>query len=75
MQTRKWTDKDGVERESWELKADQMQMLGGKTEGGQAPAQQQRPASQPAQPPAGGGYVDDDIPFSPVGRGMASYVI
>ncbi len=37
MQSRKWTDKGNVERESWELKADTMQMLGGRSTE-QAPA-------------------------------------
>lgn len=37
IQSRKWTDKGNVERESWELKADTMQMLGGRSTE-QAPA-------------------------------------
>ena len=72
MQSRKYTDKDGVERESWELKADQTQMLGGKPDGSQggapapqqqrpAPAAPQRPAQAPA--PAASGNYEDDIPF------------
>lgn len=70
MQTRKW-EKDGVERESWELKADQLQMLGGREGGaasGGAPAQRQAAApARQAPAPSGGGYgaMDDDIPFAP----------
>ena len=32
IQTRKWTDKDGQERQSTEIRADRMQMLGGRSE-------------------------------------------
>lgn len=66
IQTRKYTDKDGVERESWELKADQMQMLGGKPDGAQGGSQpaprQAPPAGAPANKPAPQQF-DDDIPF------------
>ncbi|HWV63415.1 MAG TPA: single-stranded DNA-binding protein, partial [Oxalicibacterium sp.] len=34
LQTRKWTDKDGVERYTTEIIADTMQMLGGRPGGG-----------------------------------------
>jgi len=33
LRTRKWTDKDGVEKYTTEIRADQMQMLGGKSQG------------------------------------------
>lgn len=36
LQTRKWTDKDGVERYTTEIIADTMQMLGGRATGGAA---------------------------------------
>lgn len=72
--TRKYTDKDGVEKYATSIKVDQMQMLSGKQADGQgaAPAQQQRPAAAPAGRPAQGGakpaqnYSDmsDDIPFA-----------
>ena len=68
MQTRKW-EKDGVEREAWELKADSMQMLGGKpAEGSQSGGggQQQRsapPAAAPAARQAPAANFDDDVPF------------
>jgi single-strand DNA-binding protein len=39
LQTRKWTDKDGIERYTTEIIADNMQMLGGKQNGGSAPAE------------------------------------
>ena len=62
LQTRKWTDQSGVEKYSTEIRADQMQMLGGRGPVGDAGEQQ--PVRQ-GQPPAGGapGDIDDDIPF------------
>ena len=33
LKTRKWTDKDGVEKYTTEIQADQMQLLGGREEG------------------------------------------
>jgi single-strand DNA-binding protein len=34
LKTRKWTDKDGIEKYTTEIFADQMQLLGGRDEGG-----------------------------------------
>ena len=71
LQTRKWTDKDGVERYTTEIIADTMQMLGGKQGGSDqsddygTPPQRQ-PAKQGASKvPAGSAFsdMDDDIPF------------
>lgn len=76
LRTRKWTDQSGVEKYSTEIRADQMQMLGGRQGGDQgedgghsrapatAPRQQQRNAPAPA-PRAASGFddMDDDIPF------------
>jgi len=58
IQTRKYTDKDGAEKTSTEIRATSMNMLGSKPEGGEEdgqPQQQQRraPAAQPQQQ---GGY-------------------
>lgn len=76
LKTRKYTDQQGVEKYVTEIRADQMQMLGGRAEGGQqqgggAPAQrqqapqQQRQAAPAQQQRAQGGFdqMDDDIPF------------
>ena len=70
LRTRKWTNKEGVDQYTTEIRADKMQMLGSKEGGGDsAPRpQQERPQrqAQPAQsPPAAGGFgdFDDDIPF------------
>ena len=56
MVTRKWTDKDGVEKYTTEIKVDQLQLLGSGVDKPQ----------QEAKPPASGGGFDDmdqDIPF------------
>lgn len=67
LRTRKWTDQAGVEKYSTEIRADSLQMLGGRPEGGQAPAQRPQEAKQPpkAAPPAGSGFdeMSDDIPW------------
>lgn len=73
LKTRKWQDKDGVDRYTTEIIAEQMLMLGGKEggEGGQqqrsqAPSQRQAPRAAPAPSPKGNqGFddMDDDIPF------------
>jgi len=55
LRTRKWQDKDGQDRYTTEIIADQMQMLGGKPE-------QSQPAAQ--QPQCGlDSFNDDDLPF------------
>ncbi len=61
LRTRKWQDKDGNDRWSTEVIANEMQMLGGRPGSG-APAQSSA-ASAPAGPPGGSGEFDDDIPF------------
>lgn len=66
IRTRKWTDKDGVEKYSTEIRADQLKMLGPKPEGGERPARAPAPASSaPAagKPSSGFDDMDDDIPF------------
>lgn len=55
LETKKWTDKNGVERYTTEIIATDMKMLGGKP-GGDA-------ASTPSSAGAGGGADDDEIPF------------
>lgn len=57
MRTRKWTDKDGKDRYTTEIVANQMQMLGGKPQG-ERPARQERSA-----PAADDAPFDDSIPF------------
>lgn len=69
LQTRKWTDKDGVERYTTEIIADSMQMLGGKpgaSSGTDDDYGSSAPAARPAAKPAAASNfsdMDDDIPF------------
>jgi single-strand DNA-binding protein len=66
LQTRKWQDKDGNDRYTTEIVANDMQMLGGRGgSGGPSENYNQEPsaAPQPAASGAGGGDFDDDIPF------------
>ena len=78
LQTRKWQDKDGADKYTTEIVANQMQMLGSRagmgggrggeapeaTEGGGGSGGGARPASKPAAK-SGGKFDDfeDDIPF------------
>lgn len=64
MQERKWQDKEGQERTSWELRADTMQMFG-KAEGQEPRQQQHEPAKQAPSSNSGGAFADfeSDIPF------------
>ncbi len=63
LRTRKWQDKDGHDRYTTEVIADEMQMLGGRGgSGGGAPARNDGPP--PSPPPQGSSDdFDDDIPF------------
>jgi single-strand DNA-binding protein len=64
LRTRKWQDRDGNDRWTTEIIADEMQMLGGRGGGGSAPmssGSSQGQSSAPPQPPAD--EFDDDIPF------------
>ena len=79
LKTRKWTDKDGVEKYTTEIIAEEMQMLGGRDGGSDdgggysrsrddAPSRSAPRSAAPAaaKPAAGGGHfedMDDDIPF------------
>jgi single-strand DNA-binding protein len=63
LRTRKWEDRDGNDRYTTEIIADEMQMLGGRPGAG-APARtgtDDLPAPPAAGPP--GEAFDDDIPF------------
>lgn len=58
----KYTDKEGVEKYSTEIVADEMQMLGGRGDNaGAKPPANEKPAQRPAQVPRD--FSDDDIPF------------
>ena len=65
LRTRKWQDREGNDRWSTEVVANELQMLGGRP-GSNAPAQAPAPAAAQVgadapQPPPG--EFDDDIPF------------
>jgi single-strand DNA-binding protein len=78
LKTRKWTDKDNIERYTTEIVASEMQMLDGRNEGQgmggapsqQAPMQQRAPQQQPQQSgyqqPQQGGY--QQAPAQPAQR-------
>ena len=74
LKTRKWTDKDGIEKYSTEIVATDMQLLGSREGMGgddgsgprSAPASRPaagRPAGTAAKSPSGFADMDDDIPF------------
>lgn len=63
LQTREWTDKDGVDKYTTEIIADRMQMLGGKEQRhGQQQEQRQESQQSRQQRPTADSF-DDDIPF------------
>ena len=66
IQSRKYTDKNGIERTAYEIIGNEMKMLGGGNDSGQqvqaetpTPPRRQAPAA-PAQPVDD---IDDDVPF------------
>jgi len=73
LETRKWTDKEGQERTTTEIRADRMQMLGSRSGGSErmAPPEDDAPraAATPAKKSAGAAKgnsledLEDDIPF------------
>lgn len=68
LQTRKWTDKSGMDRYTTEIVADRMQMLGGRSGGGgyeSTPSDQgsKFQSDKPAQTVPGFEDMEDDIPF------------
>ena len=73
LQTRKWTDKEGQERYTTEIRADRMQMLGSRSGGAERmpppedgePRAAPTPSKKPATAGKGGNFDDleDDIPF------------
>ncbi len=68
LQTKKWTDKEGVERYTTEIICDQLTLLDKRQsddDGEERPART-KPAAKPAaaKPAASQGDFDDDIPFN-----------
>ena len=62
LRTRKWQDRDGNDRYTTEVIANEMQMLGGRPGSG-APARAESAPPPGAVPPPSDGGFDDDIPF------------
>ncbi len=77
LKTRKYTDKDGIEKYSTEIAADTMQMLGSKSAsvGNQPPGSQPAARQRPVAVNASAGIPDDDIPFVNTYRGRAALSI
>ena len=70
LRTRKWTDKDGIEKYSTEIIADSLQMLGSRQGGGSAPMDEMVSSAPksgapraPAKQAPNMSEMDDDIPF------------
>lgn len=60
MRTRKWTDKEGIDRYTTEVVADVVQPLGARPQGaGERP----EPTGQAGGVPAGMPEDDDDLPY------------
>lgn len=73
LRTREWTDKDNIKRYTTEILADEMKLLGRKSDGQQggapAPSGYSAPAQQPVQQPTQSASIPqvnddpDDLPF------------
>jgi single-strand DNA-binding protein len=78
LHTRRWTDKDGLEKHATEIRATHLLMMDSRPDPSQAPAARDNPAARPATPvntparqpataqaKAASGFddMDDDIPF------------
>ena len=67
IQTRKYTDKNGIERTAYDIIVNEMKMLGGGNDGQQAQSAQNgeppEPPRRQAAPAAPAEDIDDDVPF------------
>lgn len=66
IQTRKWEDKEGKDRWTTEIVANEMQMLGSRSSGGNSapsPMESSPSNTTSASKPQGSDDFDDDIPF------------
>ena len=68
LRTRKWQDKDGQDRYTTEIRADEMKMLGSRQGAGEAPPREREAAPAPSAggkkaPASNFSDMDDDIPF------------
>ena len=70
IETRKWQDKDGQDKYTTEIRANEMKMLGGNTDS----APQSNPHSSDPfsdSPSIGGAGAEDDIPFAKINSSYA----
>ena len=65
LETRKWTDKNGVERYTTDIIASDMKMLGNRGNGSSESDDSHAPQSNSSKAPGTSGFddIDDDIPF------------
>ena len=63
MKTRKWQDKEGKDRYTTEIIVNELQMIGGKQDGGQAVNTPPDKTEKPYQQAAGGDELESDLPF------------
>ena len=61
IQTREWTDKEGKQVKTTEIRADRVVLLGGGGAGGERAARPQRDRFAPAGAGGGGGDMHDDM--------------
>ena len=79
LQTRKWQDKEGNERQTTEVVADRMQMLGGRSGGGNAyefaddDMDQSAPPQQRQSAPAAAAPAKKPAPASTTGSGFDDF--
>lgn len=64
IQTRKWQDKEGKDRYTTEIIADQLTMLGGRENDAGSRQQDSAPHTPPSSRPTPATEFEDDIPFS-----------
>jgi len=76
IETRKWQDRDGNDRYTTEIRAHEMKMLDGRSEGGMSaaprPAAQQQPQQPSYQQAAPAAPAASGDPFGDVGDGYSS---
>lgn len=76
LKTRKFTNKDGIEQYVTEVECHEMQMLGAKGPQSEDKPKQEKPQERNAQGASRQkDFEEDDIPFAPIGRGIAGHAI